>query len=231
MTVMSFVRTPHQLKLTHHPKAHDSPGRPFGLNSTPMLDGYHDVPRGKIAAVVTYLEMRTPPPINRTRAPSSEFPVRHVAHPDLDRYRELYRRIGEPWLWFSRLRMSDDELRRILHDPAVDIFALSHAGTDHGLLEFDRRSFPEIELSFFGVTPGLVGKGAGHALLQHCLPLAWEHQPKRVWLHTCTFDHPAALTFYRKAGFQPYKRAIEIADDPRTTGDLPRTSAPHIPIL
>ena len=195
-----------------------------------MLDGYYDLPPGKIAAVVTYLEMRTPPPVSPTPA-TSEFAVRRVLRPDLDWYRELYRRIGEPWLWFSRLRMSDDELRAILHDPAVDVFALSDAGADHGLLEFDRRCFPEIELSFFGVTPGLIGRGAGRALLQHCLPLAWEQQPKRVWLHTCTSDHPGALAFYRKAGFLPYKRALEIADDPRITGALPRTAAPHVPIL
>ena len=195
-----------------------------------MLNGYTDVPPGKLAAVVTYLEMCTPPHISPTPT-MSEFAIRLVSQPDLEWYRNLYRIIGEPWLWFSRLRMSGDDLRSILYDPAVDVFALSHAGADHGLLEFDRRRFPDIELSFFGVTPGLIGKGAGRALLQHCLPLAWERHPQRVWLHTCTSDHPGALAFYTKAGFAPYKRAIEVADDPRLTGDLPRTAAPHVPIL
>jgi GNAT superfamily N-acetyltransferase len=195
-----------------------------------MLNGYVDLPPGKLAAVVTYLEMRTPPPFVPSPT-TSDFAIRRVARPDLDWYRALYRAIGEPWLWFSRLRMSNDELRAVLHDSAVDVFALSHADTDLGLLEFDRRCFPDIELSFLGVTPTLIGKGAGRALLQHCLPLAWEHHPQRVWLHTCTSDHPAALAFYIKAGFVPYKRAIEIADDPRLTEELPRTAAPHIPIL
>jgi len=195
-----------------------------------MFDGYTNLPPGKIAAVVTYLEMRTPPsdPLTPTM---SELAVRHVSRPDLDWYRRLYRVIGEPWLWFSRLRMSDEELRAILHDPAVDVFALSHEGTDHGLLEFDRRSFPDIELSFFGVTQEMIGKGGGHALLQHSLPLAWEHKPQRVWLHTCTSDHPAALGFYLKFGFVPYKRAIEVSDDPRVIGEMPRTAGPHIPIV
>jgi len=194
-----------------------------------MRDGYTDLPPGKVAAVVTYLEMRTPP-FPSTPA-MSEFAVRHVSQPDLDWYRELYRVIGEPWLWFSRLRMSDEELRAVIHDPAVDVFALTHASEDHGLLEFDRRRFPDIELSFFGVTPALIGKGAGSALLQHCLPLEWEYKPQRVWLHTCTSDHPGALAFYVKAGFVPYKRAIEISNDPRLTGEMPRTAAHHIPIV
>lgn len=195
-----------------------------------MHDGYTEVPAGKLVNVVTYLEMRTPQPIPPSAA-TSEFTVRQVARPDLDWYRSLYREIGEPWLWFSRLRLSDDDLSAILHDPATDVFALSHSGADRGLLEFDRRSFPDIELAFFGLTQDLIGKGAGRALLAYCLPLAWEHHPQRVWLHTCTSDHPAALAFYRKLGFVPYKRTIEIADDPRVTGEIPRTAAPHVPMV
>jgi len=195
-----------------------------------VLDGYTDLPPGKLANVVTYLEMRTPP---APQAPTtlSEYSVRRVAMPDLNWYRQLYREIGEPWLWFSRLRLSDDELRAILHDPAVEVFALSYDGVDQGLLEFDRRNFPDIELSFFGVTSNLIGKGAGRALLQYGLPLAWEHGPQRVWLHTCTADHPGALVFYRNFGFVPYKRAIEITDDPRVTAEMPRSAAPHVPVL
>jgi hypothetical protein len=39
------------------------------------------------------------------------------------------------------------------------------------------------------------------------------------------------LGFYRKVGFVPYKRAIEIEDDPRVTGEMPRSAAPHVPIV
>ncbi len=90
---------------------------------------------------------------------------------------------------------------------------------------------PDIELLYFGVTPALIGKGAGRALLEHCLPLEWAHGPNRIWLHTCTWDHAKGLAFYIKAGFVPYKRGLEIADDPRLTGDLSRDAAPDVPIL
>ncbi len=195
-----------------------------------MIDGYTDVPAGKIAAVVTYLEMRTPPAPASAPLPP-EFEVRCESHPDLDWYRTLFRAIGERWLWFSRLRLSDVELREVIHHPQVDVFALSHGEQDIGLLEFDRRQFSDIELSFFGVTPAWIGRGAGRALLEHCLPLAWEYHPQRVWLHTCTSDYPSALRFYAKAGFVPYRRAIEVSDDPRLSGHLPRSAAPHVPIL
>ncbi len=195
-----------------------------------MNNGYTDLPPGKLAAVVTYLEMRTSPPA--AFSPTlSDFTIRRVTVPDLDWYRRLYREIGGPWLWFSRLRMTDNELRAILHNPAIDIFVLSHNGVDGGLLEFERRRMPDIEILYFGVTPALIGKGAGHALLEHCLPLEWAHRPNRIWLHTCSWDHPKALAFYVKVGFVPYKRGLEITDDPRLTGDLPRDAAPNIPIL
>jgi GNAT superfamily N-acetyltransferase len=221
----------HSHLMCYRTSRRDVGGRPFRLlRSIAMHDGYTELPAGKLANIVTYLEMRTPPPVT-VATPMSEFAVRRVEQPDLAWYRKLYREIGEPWLWFSRLRLSDDKLRAILHDPAVDVFALSNSGSDQGLLELDRRGFPEIELAFLGVTPALIGKGAGRALLAHCLPLAWEHKTGRVWLHTCTSDHPSALSFYMKFGFLPYKRAIEIADDPRLAGEIPRSAAPHIPII
>lgn len=193
-----------------------------------LKDGYTDLPPGKLAAVVTYLEMRIQPGASTT---ASEFVIREVKNPELDWYRGLYRQIGQRWLWFSRLRLNNVDLRSVLHDPNIDIFALSHNGVDAGLLEFDRRAMPEIELSFFGVVPELLGKGAGRALLKHGLEAMWQHRPQRIWLHTCTLDHPHALGFYRKAGFVPYKRALEVMDDPRLTGELPHDAAPDVPIL
>jgi hypothetical protein len=63
------------------------------------------------------------------------------------------------------------------------------------------------------------------------LAAAWRPDTKRVWLHTCTFDHPAAIPFYRRAGFAPYKFAIEVSADPRLTGQLPRGAGPHVPLI
>ncbi len=194
-----------------------------------MQNGYHDVPPGKLANVVTFLRMR--PPVNYVAPVSSDFDVRRVQQPQVGWYRELFRRVGEPWLWFSRLRLSDEELQAILNDSAVDVFALSHQGRDEGLLEFDRRRFPHIEVAFFGVTAALIGKGAGRALLAHGLAEESKYEPEYIWLHTCTADHPSALRFYQKFGFVPYKRAIEIADDPRLSGEIPREIAPHIPVI
>jgi|SRR5882762_11301790 len=195
-----------------------------------LSDGYTDLPPGKIASVVTFLEMRKKPIAAQADARTG-LSVRLEKRPSLDWYRKLYRAVGQDWLWFSRLRMRDEELVEIVQDPRVELFALSDGKEDKGLLELDGRAGSEVEIAYFGLTPDLVGRGAGQYLMRHALAAAWERDPERVRVHTCTLDHSRALAFYLKVGFTPYKRSIEVADDPRLTGEVPRTAAPHIPLI
>jgi GNAT superfamily N-acetyltransferase len=165
---------------------------------------------------------------NPTRAP---WTLRRIECPDADWYRALFRRIGTDWLWTSRLIVGDDDLLGIIRDPGVLVHALVAGGRDEGLLELDFREHGQCELAFFGLTPPLVGTGAGRWLMNRALDIAWSRPITRFWVHTCSFDHPAALPFYLRSGFRAYRREVEISDDPRLSGDLPRTAAPHIPIV
>src|SRR5690625_1316520 len=196
-----------------------------------LTNGYYEIPPGKIAAVVTYLEMHdkpSPPPADR----QASWQLRAVPRPDSEWYRDLYRRIGESWLWFSRLLLSDEDLEAVLKDPGIRFFAFQVGERDEGIIELDFRQKGECELAFFGITAALQGKGAGRWLMAHALALAWSQPIQRLWLHTCTADHPKALSFYQRAGFRPYRRAVEVADDPRLMdGVMPRQAAPHVPLL
>jgi GNAT superfamily N-acetyltransferase len=161
-----------------------------------LPDGYSDCPAGKIAAVVTHLEMLERPPLPPD--PTGAWTLRRVEAPSVDWFRDLYRRVGEEWLWFSRLRMPDAQLAGKIQSPLVDIHALVDHGRDEGLLDLDFRQPGACEIRMFGVTAKLVGTGAGRWLMNRALELAWSREIKRVWLHTCTFDHPAALPFYQR---------------------------------
>ena len=184
----------------------------------------------QIATIVTYLEM-----VERPRpAPIPPAPLRLVPWkaPAPDAYRALFRRVGESWLWFSRLVMSDAELTAIIHDPAVQIFAITDPrGVEVGLLELDFRALPDCELSFLGLIPELTGKGFGAWLMAQAKSLAWRKEVSRFWVHSCTLDSPRALGFYQRAGFVPYKREIEVFADPRLAGLLSADAAPHVPML
>jgi GNAT superfamily N-acetyltransferase len=194
-----------------------------------LPDGYSDVPAGKIAAVVTHLEMTKRPPLRSD--PLGEWTLRRVKTPGLDWYRDLYRRVGEEWLWFSRLQMSDADLAAIIYSPQVEVDALVQDGRDEGLLELDFREIGQCELAFFGVTAKLIGSGAGRWLMNRALERAWSRPVARVWVHTCSFDHPGAVAFYQRSGFRAFRRQIEIADDPRLDGTAPRHVAKHVPII
>ena len=109
---------------------------------------------------------------------------------------------------------------------------LSREGEDVGLLELDRREPGEVELAFFGLVADVVGGGAGRLLMSRAIERAFaEPGVRRFWVHTCTLDHPAALAFYIRSGFTPYARSVEVADDPRVLGLLPRDAAPWLPMI
>ena len=193
------------------------------------LNGYTDLPPGKIATIVTYLEMREPPHLPSIQRPEG-WTLQRIDH-DRPRYRSLFRAVGEPWLWFSRAVLPDDKLAAILDDPKVEAFALHDGIGDVGLLELDFRADGEVELAFLGLVPGFIGQGAGRFLMNEAIRRAFARPTQRLFVHTCTLDSPSALAFYLRSGFMPYRRAVEVADDPRLHGFLPREAAPHIPLL
>lgn len=187
------------------------------------------LPDGDLAAVHTYLEMRGPP---KQAVPPSPLSLRGVHSPQPDEYRELFRLVGARWLWFSRLIMDDDRLASEIQHPDVELHAVvDENGRDAGMVELDLRKRGECELAFIGLVPDLAGKGHGRWLLAEALRLAWRDGVTRVHVHTCSLDHPAALGAYLRAGFTPYKRAVEHFPDPRLLGVLPRDCAPQVPVL
>jgi len=190
---------------------------------------YEPVADGELATVVTYLEMRSAP---ADEVPASSLSLSRIELPVADGYRTLFRLVGAPWLWFSRLAMDDDALNAIILDPDVELYAVAdEQGCDAGMVELDFREPGQCELAFVGLVPELSGKGHGRWLLAETVRRAWRDGVRRVHVHTCSLDHPAALGAYRRAGFIPYKRAIERFPDPRLLGILPSDCAPQVPLL
>lgn len=192
--------------------------------------GLTPVPGDHLATIVTSLEMTRRPPLR----PAPDTPLRlvHWPAPDLDKYRALFRRVGGPWLWYSRLAMDDARLAEIVHAAGVSVFAaVDRAGIEVGMLELDHAHPATCELSYFGLVPELAGKGHGRWLMSEALTRAWRADVRRVTVNTCTLDHPSALNFYRAQGFVAVKRTIETFPDPRLLGLLPADVAPQIPLF
>lgn len=209
------------------------------LTLTLTLGGYTDLPPGVIAAVTTYLDMsERPPPRPIVAAPGLSLTrLDPGAAGALRDYRDLYARIGRDLLWFSRAGLDDDTLAAVLGRSGVEVLLARRAdGHSIGLVELATRqpetaSGAETEIVYFGLVAEAIGAGTGRWLMERVLDHAFARPLSRLWLHTCHFDHPAALDFYRRSGFRPYKTAIELVSDPRLDGRLPRHAAPQIPLI
>ncbi len=182
-----------------------------------------DVPPGHIAAVVTDLEMTAPP-----ADPGPAAPLVRWCDPGPEAYRRLFREIGEEWLWFSRLSLADEALAAILRHPQVELYT----GPDmKSIVELDFRREGWCEIAFFGLAPSMTGRGQGRRMMAAALARAWREGIDRVWLHTCTIDHPAALRLYLSCGFRAVRRRIEIEPDPRLDGRIAPSAAAHHPVI
>lgn len=184
----------------------------------------------EVAAIVTTLEMTERP--KPRPMPQSPLRLARWEAPSPAKYRALFHRVGAPWLWFSRLAMDDAALGAIIRDPGIEVFAaIDRAGIEVGMLELDFRTRGQCEIGYFGLVPELAGKRHGRWLMAEALARGWRGDVSRLWVHTCTLDHPSALNFYRAQGFVAIRRTIETFADPRVTGLLPADIAPQVPML
>lgn len=180
--------------------------------------------------IVTHLEMRTPPDLRAVALPDGVTFRQVTATPTW--FRDVFLRVGSmEWLWYGRLKLADTELSAILDNPRVEHFTLAKDGRDEALLELDFRQPGACELSYFGLTPTLIGTGSGRYLMNAAIERAWSRPIERFHVHTCTIDSPQALSFYRRSGFTPIRQEVEIDDDPRLLGILPRNAGPKVPVF
>ncbi|CCQ74707.1 GNAT family N-acetyltransferase [Magnetospira sp. QH-2] len=188
-------------------------------------------PIPQLHETVTYLEMTQPPGQWAMPPRPADWNLVRLDQATPAYYRDLQRIIGEPWLWRERLMMDDTTLSAILEKPETELSVLHLSDGLAGMLELDWSRPNEVEIAFLGLAPDRIGQGLGAPLMAEAQERAWsDPRTKRVWLHTCTYDHPGALDFYRAWGFTPYLREENWFEDPRLTGVLPRHAAPHVPL-
>jgi GNAT superfamily N-acetyltransferase len=189
------------------------------------------VPNGCIAAVVTHLEMIAPPTGEAPSPPRPGLALHRVERPAVDWYLRLYRAVGEDWLWGSRLFLAEADLRAIIQHPLVSVYAVCDGEREIGLIELDWRNRPDCEIVFFGLVAGELGRGLGRWAMAEVQRLVFGQGAQRLWLHTCTLDHPAAVQFYQAQGFRAFKREVEIMEDPRLAGLTRRDAGGYHPII
>ena len=152
----------------------------------------------------TYLEMQQPGQLRPAPMPpgASVLLVEECPEPF---HRFLYREVGRRYHWRDRLGWTDGQIREYLADPRTSLYVLYVRGAPAGYFELRSDAEGAVEIAYFGLLPGFLGRGLGKGLLSVAVETAWARGASRVWLHTCTLDDPAALPNYLARGFTPFR--------------------------
>ena len=174
-----------------------------------------ELPPGKLRMVVTYLQMTKSRTDSVRQTRLEKLSIIRSYKPNTGFYRYLYNAVGDSWMWYVRKNISNEDLEKIINNPKVRIYVLYVDGTPAGYCELDFRVQNEVEIAYFGLIPEFIGRGLGLYFLEWAVRTAWAENPKRVWVHTCNYDHSKAVVTYQKAGFSAYSQETTIIDDPR----------------
>jgi len=135
-----------------------------------------------------------------------------VVEAEIDNFklnRFLYQYVGEPWGWVDKLSLSDEQWREYVETPNLRTWVAYYKGSIAGYFELSMSDKADVEIAYFGLAENFIGKGFGGYLLSQAIQQAWNMENvKRVWVHTCTLDHPSALKNYQARGFKVYKQEL-----------------------
>ena len=158
-----------------------------------------------VIATRTYLEMTEPTALRHGRTPEGDVRVsrRDPCAPGF--WRNLYATVGAAYRWLDRLPWTDEQIQGYLDDCAVSLWVMTVGDEIAGYYELRREPDDSFEIVYFGLMPAFTGRGLGGYLLADAVERARSLGARRVWVHTCTFDHPHAIQNYLDRGFRVFK--------------------------
>ena len=165
---------------------------------------------GRLPITITHLEIAPADWTRRGLAPDLHISIERVNSPTVVLYRELYDRVGRPWLWYERRLLTDAALAALLAKPGHELHVARHDGALVGYFELQGN-----EIVFFGLTLDYIGRRIGPWLLDRAIERSFARGSSRLILNTNTLDHPKALDTYRRAGFRPFGSESVVLQDPR----------------
>jgi len=167
-----------------------------------------------------YLEIRHRSSFRPSDAKPADARFARVASPLPELNRFFYTGVGGDWHWTDRLGWTFQDWLTYVSAPGVETWVLSVGGVPAGYCELDARG-DDPEVAYLGLLPTFVGRGLGGFLLTAAVERAWQ-LGRRVWVHTCSLDHPSALPAYKARGFVEYHRTVaQIADRSTPPGMWP----------
>jgi GNAT superfamily N-acetyltransferase len=161
-----------------------------------------------MSIVTTYLEMQSPDQLRPKRCADGRFRIRENKEHDWRFNRDLYFAVGGMWSWNDNRGWTDEQWKKYRSASELRTFGAYYDNSLAGYYELRGDNEGGVEIAYFGLLPEFIGRGLGGPLLTSAIEEAWRMSPSinRVWVHTCTLDHPSALANYQARGMVIYKR-------------------------
>ncbi len=161
-----------------------------------------------------FLELRDLKNLKLNSIKQTKFIVKKI-RPDFQLNKFFYKQVGKKHRWIDRLSWSDEKWINFTSNKNLETYVISETEDLVGFFELlHNPELKETEISYFGLLEEYIGKGIGGYALSEAIKKSFERDIKRVWLHTCTLDHPNALKNYIARGMTVFKREnIKILDN------------------
>ena len=155
--------------------------------------------------IIYYLEMVSPS-LLKGKPKIADFVVKEVEIPQFEFNKYLYILVGKSWHWNDKLSWTDSDWKNHVQNKNLKTYVAYYKGTPVGYYELLQETNGSVQIVLFGLASGFIGKGFGGYFLTQALQSAWElNNTKRVYLNTCSLDHPSALKNYKARGMTVYK--------------------------
>ena len=127
--------------------------------------------------------------------------------PDFQLNKYFYKQVGKKHRWIDRLSWPDEKWINYISNKNLETYIICESAELVGFFELlHNPELQETEISYFGLLEEYIGKGIGGYALSEAIRKSFEKNIKRVWLHTCTLDHPNALKNYIARGMTVFKK-------------------------
>ena len=160
-----------------------------------------------------FLELRDIKKLKFNSFKENKFLIKKIK-PDFQLNKFFYKQVGKKHRWIDRLSWTDEKWINFISNKNLETYVISEFEDLIGFFELlYNPNLNETEISYFGLLEEYIGKGIGGYALSEAIKKAFEKNIKRVWLHTCTLDHPNALKNYIARGMKVFRKEnINILD-------------------
>lgn len=154
----------------------------------------------------TYLQMVSPHELKSAVLADDRLRIEQMVECPPSFFRYLYSEVGRNYHWVDRLGWTNEQIRAYINQSSVTLWVLYCAGAPGGYFELRQHEDDSVEIAYFGLLEEFIGRGIGKYLLTIAALHAWKKTTNRIWVHTCTLDHPAALSNYLNRGFKQFRQ-------------------------